>query len=70
MHGQGEESRRRGEDRGGEGRMEWRRDGEVKLTGGRPSKLLSIFIPPVETLKEETDETLPGKMRDKREVQV
>lgn len=50
--------------------MEWRRDGEVKLTGGRPSKLLSSFSPPVETQKEETDETLPGTMRDKREVQV
>lgn len=29
-----------------------RRNGEGKLTGGRPSKLLVIFIPPAEKLKE------------------
>lgn len=55
MHGEDEETWRRGEERGGEGRKdgeEKRRDGEGKLTGGRPSRLLRIFIPPVEAPNE------------------
>lgn len=49
MHGEDKESQRRGTERGGEGRMERREDGEGEVTGGHPSNLLSIFSSPVET---------------------